>query len=196
MVANAQNYFGITPMHKFLQKYADSTIVLQYTGGFTVPEYKILSKKGDTISTYIYKSEFKFDKAIREYPQVFRDSILKNNGLTIFFTPIDINRYFNFYYLNKDSLMSFWSASSQLKLWQINDDKVDGEGCKVKVGKDGIWNSVDDGGDTYLFLITKDEIKQLHFYAPDYYDSRCPGRKGRQTVLKLGDVFSEHFKRN
>ena len=61
-------------------------------------------------------------------------------------------------------------------------------------GKDGSYNLISDGGDVHLYLLTKNEIKQLHFYAPDYYNEKCPGRKGRTTLLELMRLFDSNFK--
>jgi len=185
----AQNYIGITPMHKFFQKHADSTFIISSANQYDI-EYRILSKAGDTISAYTYKSNTKLSPKLKEIPKVFRDAFLKNNGNLIYFVPVDINIFFQPKYLNLDSLGQFWAKSSGLKMWRVNDDKIDGEGCDVKQPK----YAISDGGQIYLHLITKDNIKELFFYAPDYYNEKCPGRKGRKTILELNDLFNTYFK--
>ncbi|KQN35859.1 hypothetical protein ASE92_06870 [Pedobacter sp. Leaf41] len=188
--AKAQNNVGITPLHEFFQKNADSTYILQFVGTFNIPSYRILSKVGDTITTYTYKSNTKLDHKVKNIPKAFRDMFLKKNGNLIYFIPVDINVFFNPHYLSLDSLNQFWSKSSKLKMWDINDDKIDGEGCGEKHSR----YAISDGGEIYLHLITKDSIKELFFYAPDYYNEKCPGRKGRKAIIDLWDLFDTYFK--
>ncbi|MGN7990068.1 hypothetical protein ACTJKC_22195 [Pedobacter sp. 22226] len=186
----AQNNIGITPMHKFFQKNADSTYILQGLGTFNIPNYRILSIVGDTISIYTYKPRVVLDSKLKTIPKIFKDAFLKNNGNLIYLVPIDINVFFQPEYLKIDSLKQFWVKSSKLKMWEIKDDKIDGEGCDIKKNGD----AVSDGGKIYLHLITKDSIKELFFYAPDYYNEKCPGRKGRKAILDLWDLFNLYFK--
>ncbi len=185
----SQNNSGITPMHKFFQKHADSTYIISSANKFYI-EYKILSKVNDTISTYIYKTNTTLGPKLREIPKAFRDAFLENNGNLIYFIPVDINVFFQPTYLSLDSLKQFWEKSSKLKMWDVNDDKIDGEGCDVK--QNGF--AISDGGQIYLHLITKDKIKELFFYAPDYYNEKCPGRKGRKAILELSNLFTIYFK--
>ncbi|QDW23741.1 hypothetical protein [Pedobacter sp. KBS0701] len=185
----AQNYLGITPMHKFFQKHADSTYIISSANQYHI-EYQILSKVGDTISTYTYKSNTKLGPKLKEIPRAFREAFLKKNANLIYFIPVDINVFFQPKYLNLDSLKQFWTKSAKLKMWSVSDDKIDGEGCDLK--QPGY--AISDGGQIYLHLITKDNIKELFFYAPDYYNEKCPGRKGRKAILELSDLFNSYFK--
>lgn len=43
-------------------------------------------------------------------------------------------------------------------------------------------------------LITKNEIKKISFYAPEFYEKECPGRKGRIEIIKIQAYFLSHFK--
>lgn len=189
----SQPYIGITPMHKFFQQHADSTYIISSRGSFDIPNYDIISKVGDTISAYTYKSDTKVGPKLREIPKVFRDTFLKKNANLIYVIPADINVFFQPKYLNVDSLKQFWIKSTKLKMWRVNDDKIDGEGCDILKNKDGSWNLISDGGAIYLHLITKDNIKELFFYAPDYYNKRCPGRKGRKAMLDFLDLFYMYY---
>lgn len=74
--------------------------------------------------------------------------------------------------------------------WQLADDKRDGEGCPPSV-KDKY--EIFDGGTILLYLISKSEIKTLSFYAPDFYEEKCPGGKGRQHILAIDALFSSLF---
>jgi len=81
----------------------------------------------------------------------------------------------------------------QLNLWNIVDDSVDGIGCPD--GKGGNVNNLADGGEINLYLITKEKIKELQFYAPGFYEEQCPGRTGRRVILKLDKILKPIFKK-
>lgn len=184
--ARAQSY-GITDLHKFMQAHADTTFILTYESGWLLPpKYLLLSKKGDTTTAYIYEVPYKTDILM---PNAIRLALYKVNG----FNPIDkieVNKFFRAFRMPVKYKGKIWNMLMEEKPWQIPDDKVDGYGCPP--GKNG--SEIFDGGTTKLYLITSKEIKTLSFYAPDFYEKECPGRKGRQSILRidrlLGDLFS------
>ena len=186
--SKAQNNIGITPLHKFFQKHADTTYIKTSSSQFD-PEYQILSKVGDTISAYTYKSNTKLSSKLKEIPRVFREAFLNKNGNLIHLTPVEINVFFQPKYLSTDSLKQLWIKTSELNMWDVKDDKIDGEGCDVKQNS----FAISDGGQIYLYLITKGSIKELFFYSPDYYNEKCPGRKGREAILELNALFNAYF---
>lgn len=181
-----QEIKGITPMHNFLQKNADTTIIFEYEYSVIhTPEYKILSKKGDTINLYSYGTLF--DKKIN-MPSILKGKLFINSW-DIMKIPVDINVYFNVKQVSIKRAKEFWNNITLLHTWQIPDDNIDGEGCAIKDVK------VYDGVGIVLYLITKNEIKRLYFYEPQYFEKKaCPGRKGRQAILKIENLFSTYFK--
>lgn len=126
-------------------------------------------------------------------PKNIRDAIYKRSRTDIFSTPMDVNFFFSSLYLSKDSSAVFWREIAKVKPWQLKDDSNDGEGCKINA-KDGKDNNIYDGGGIKLYFITNTEIKVLYFYAPDFYEKQCPGRLGRQGVLKIATLFSKFVK--
>lgn len=191
----AQNVDGITSMHTYLQQHADSTIIFKYTSNWITarPEFKIISKKGDTITRYLYK----FGNKPAKMPRTMRDTISKihkpadmRNEFREFYK-IGINKYFNVLYSNDEAIKTFWKEIQNLTPWNINDDSVEGEGCPPN--EKGEKYEIYDGGGILLFLITKNEIKRLYFYAPQDYNERCPGKKGRETILDVEKIFNKYF---
>lgn len=193
----AQQNKQITAMHKFMQANADSTLVLEFTSNwYHAPAYYLLSKKGDTITCYTYK-ELKSPKAFKFLaPKKITKAIYEKNIYNIYNAPVDINIYFNPFEVEQGQVIKFWKDIMSLHPWGLNDDSIDGEGCPVVKRNDGVveLNDIYDGGGIKLYLITKDKIKVLDFYAPDFYVKICPGRKGRTNVLKLSELFKNTYK--
>ncbi|MET4542918.1 hypothetical protein ABIE26_000223 [Pedobacter africanus] len=183
---NAQTN-GITPLHKFMQVNADTTILLEHASGWIgPPQYWILSKKGDTTTAYIYDLPHKADALV---PNAIRKAIQKASG----FDPlrkIEVNQFFRPVAMPGRLKGKAWAILMAERPWSISDDKVDGRGCPPKKDRSVIL----DGGTTNLYLITKGEIKKLSFYAPAFYEEQCPGRKGRQSILRIEKFFSDLFK--
>ncbi|MBB6274085.1 hypothetical protein HDF26_004558 [Pedobacter cryoconitis] len=187
---------GITPMHEFLKANADTTFILQYTSNWMhTPEYLIISKKGDTISSYTYKSLPKVDKRIN-LPRAIGYQLNKRNTLDMYATTVDINLYFNPKYLSSDTLKQFWTSIVKLSPWQIKDDSIDGNGCPL-TNDNKSRKTINDGGGIILDLITKNGIQRLNFYAPDFFEKEvCPGRAGRKSILGISKLFETYFKEN
>lgn len=184
---------NVTPMHRYLQRNADSTILFERMNyRINKPEYFIVSKVGDTISIYSYQQLKEIDKKIL-LPNALGYTLYKRNRLDYLNEPIDINIYFNPHYLDRDSSKIFWQFLLKQQPWKIHDDSIDGEGCpNVKNGYD---RNIYDGGGINLYLVTKNNIKRLYFYAPKYYEKEvCPGRKGRQAILEIEALFKTYFK--
>lgn len=187
---------GITAMHTFMQLNADTTFILEFKTNWHSfgPEYYLLSKKGDTISCYTYKD---LRKPIRTLmPERISWAILIKNTNNIASVPVDINIHFNPFEIQRDSVLKFWKDVLTLSPFIIKDDLIDGEGCPPIKNIDGTTQKINvyDGGDVKIYLITKDKIKELSFYAPESYEKICPGREGRIVTLKIMKLFKERFK--
>jgi len=190
----AQRNDPIQPMHKFMQANADSTLVFEFTTNwFSTPAYYLLSKQGSNISTYTYKNFVKM-KSPLGFPKEMAAALMKNQ-LKILDEPVDINVYFNPYTLPNTEKQKFWDDITTLKPWTLKDDAVEGTGCPLtKVGSETITYAIYDAGGARLYLITKDQIKILNFYAPEYYEKHCPGRPGRAAINKISKLFVTNFK--
>lgn len=177
----------------FLQANADSTIIFQYElYSVQLSPYYILSKKADTITAYTYKALPKLDKRIR-LPRSIGAKIRHRNYIAINLVPIDVNIYFQPVYFSPKKLLNFWKNITKENPWQLADDSVDGHACIDSQGN-RTGNYIYDGGGIYLYLITKNEIKKLDYYAPQFFEKEvCPGRKGRISILKIEQLFDRHF---
>lgn len=181
----------ITPMHLFLQKNADSTIIYKKESSWLEPPvYFMISKKQNTISLYTYKSLYRNKIKI---PTHIRDTINKIKNYSDYSQSynVSINKFFDAKYINDESAEIFWTSLNQLKPWGINDDKKDGAACKEYTAD----KYVSDLGGISLFLITKTDVKSLYFYRPKFFEEKvCPTRVGRQSILEIERLFLEVFK--
>ncbi len=188
--AVSQGINNITPMHLFLQKNSDSTIIFKKESNWiSPPQYFIISKKSDTISLYEYKDIYDRNIVLRKK---IRDTIFKlSHNANLF--KVDINIFFRAKYIDSQSAQSFWKLLLMQKPWQIKDDKDDGgEGCPKYYTKE---KYISDLGGISLHLITKNEIKPLYFYAPKYLETEvCPSRLGRKAILKIEELFDKYFR--
>lgn len=186
---SAVQLVGVTPMHEFLQENTDSTIVFHINANVThIPEWFILSKKGDTLTAYHYHSFTAYDSRIR-LPQAVALK-LKKRVVKIYYPTVDINEFFNPIYMEQDTIARFWQNITKLKPWQIKDDVAEGIGCPVVKGK--ARAEIFDADGITVHLMTKKQIKTLYFYAPEFYQRECP-RKGRKEVLELQSLFLSYF---
>jgi len=180
------------PLYDFFQQHADSTIILSHLQTiYEYPDYYIVSKTGDTINMYTYryyapvKTSGKVDvpKAIAQRVNKVNYEVMK--GLP------DINALFQVKVVSKDSLNLLWKAINREHIWQAKDDNVDGKGCPIIPGKDNV--SLYDGGGPIFRLLTKEGSKELEFYAPNFFEEYCPGRKGRISALTVEKLFKDYF---
>lgn len=191
-VTFGQQNLKSSPLYKFLKSNGDSTIILHYQSTWEIPpKYMILSKKGDTISTFTYDIINNTDKrAIM--PHNFMYKLFEVGFLKFNKGPASINEFFHPKYISADSLRHLWRSVMSVKPWGIKDDKIDGVGCPIS--HDSLQRMIRDGSSLILDLITKKEILPLKFYAPDYYEKEiCPGRDSRQRVLKIDKLFRSYF---
>ncbi|KQR69864.1 hypothetical protein [Pedobacter sp. Leaf176] len=181
---------GVTPLHKFFQQYADSTIIIEYANATDgkPSSYKLISRTGDFVNTFYYRpidtayySSFKLKK---DFNVVLWTQLMAHK-IGFAKTPPDINIFFNIVAINPDTAKKIWKNISIYKPWQMVDDKVFGRGCK------GIPDDLayDGGGPQIIHFITKKEIKTLVFWYPDYYEKRCPGNKNRQSAIAISSIF-------
>ncbi len=176
----------------FLQANADSTIIFQQSSNwFPQSPYYILSKKADTITAYTYKALPKLDKRIK-LPRSIGLKIRHRNSIAVNLVPIDVNMYFQPIYFSPKKLLNLWKNIGKETPWQLADDSVDGHACIDSQGN-RTGNYIYDGGGINLYLITKNEIKKLDYYAPQFFEKVCPGRKGRISILKIEHLFDKHF---
>jgi len=174
-----------------MQKLADTTIIIQFPSVWNDgPALRFLSKKGDTISAYVYlrPKQRKIDSKV---PRATLGAVLHDDYMDYSKEPVALNRYFIIREINQDTLKTMWNDIVKLRLWRIKDDAVEGSGCPVTKTMNAF---VEDGGGIYILLISRIAIKPLNFYAPDNFEKFCRGREGRQTAIKLSGMFYKIFK--
>lgn len=190
--AFTQSNNNIAPLYKFMQVNADTTIVIEQVTNWvtTSPEAYLLSKKGDTLNCYIYRDLVYSRNRGNLIPTNVRRSMRKVHERKILTEPMDVNEFFNVGAVNQKTLKKLWKKIQGIKPWTLSDDKVDGEGCSLNQDARPV---IYDGGGLNLYLITPSEIKLLYFYAPEFYEKHCKGRRGRKSVLKIEALFREYL---
>lgn len=174
-----------------MQKLADTTIIIQYPSVWNHgPLLHFLSKKGDTINAYAYERP-KHRKINSKVPRAIGRAILTKDYSDYANEPVALNRYFIIRNIDPDTIKKLWNDVVKLRLWEIKDDAAEGSGCPVTKTTNVF---VEDGGGIYILLISRINIKPLNFYAPHDFEAFCPGRKGRQTAIKLSGLVYKIFK--
>ncbi len=187
----AQSNHKIEPLYKFMQANADTTIAIEQVSNWitVAPNVYLLSKKGDTLNCYTYRDLAYSRSNSVLIPTHIRQSMYKVHKHKILTEPVDVNEFFSVCAIKQETLQDLWKQIHRLRPWTLSDDKVDGEGCGVNGRKSPV---IYDGGGLNLYLITGNEIKQLYFYAPAFYQKYCKWRRGREAVLKIEGLFREY----
>ncbi|MFD0940397.1 hypothetical protein [Pedobacter boryungensis] len=188
-VSAQENKKNIPPLYNYLQNNADSTIILTYQQDFLYPAvHFILSKQSGNVALYLYGSPYD-RRGLDAIPRNIRGFFQKRD-IEISRLKVDTNSYFNPKYVKPKKAVKLWRKTMSYQPWQISDDAIDGEGCAKSGNND---NDIYDGGSISLFLITKGNIKRLYFYAPAFYDKKCPKRNGRRSILAIERLFKAYF---
>ncbi|MGN8057572.1 hypothetical protein ACTJKN_14940 [Pedobacter sp. 22163] len=189
--SSAQTQLNDSEIAKTMQTLADTTIIVQFPSVWnSSPQLYLLSKKGDTINTYIYQRP-KYRKTTSKVPNGVARAIWLKDLSEYRSESVRINRYFTIKDTDPDTLRKLWDDVVKLQLWRTKDDAIEGSGCPTKKGS---YLKVEDGGGVYILLISRAEIKPLNFYDPQEFEKYCPGRKGRQTAIKLSSMVYKIFK--
>lgn len=183
----------ITPMHKFFQKYGDSTLIIEYpTDSFDPPSYKIVSNVNDTVNCFTYipldTTYLQFVKWPTGLPRIL-GAVLSLQKTSFNTMPADINIFFKMVKMPAEKAKTLWHEVAKNKPWQLLDDKA-----YPTCPPDKKYAIVMDDPYYILHLITKKEIKTLIYYAPSFYENEaCPGNKNRQGILKIYSLFDQYF---
>lgn len=190
ITGNAQTQLNDSHIAKTMQKLSDTTVIVQYPSVWSHgPFLLFLSKTGDTITAYEYQ-EPEVRKINGKVPSAIRRAMHYKDLTDFMNEKVAINRYFFAKDIEPDTLKNLWNDIIRLKLWYMKDDAIEGSGCPTTKGKN---LTIDDGGEIYILLISKAEIKPLNFYAPEEFEKFCPGRKGRQSAVKLSGLMRKVF---
>jgi len=180
---------GITPMHLFFQKNADSTIIIEYaTDSYDPHYYKIITRTGDTINTFQYYAIQRAESGI-VIPKKLR-FLIDIEKVKYFSAAADINPYFSLVNLPADTLRTIWEKINSGQLWVLDEKLNNVNKCNQQVPVTSHM------GYGIMHLITKGQIRTLIFNAPEYYEKYCPGNKNRQAFLKLEGLLNRYFPNN
>ncbi|RZK76022.1 MAG: hypothetical protein EOO92_15235 [Pedobacter sp.] len=184
-----------------MQKNTDSTLVLEFTSNWVgPPNLYIISKTAGLHNVFTYRSiaENRFGPIY--LPSGIKAEMRSGSNRRIYSTTPSINEFFQPYPMKDKDVRILWSKMNAHKPWLLTDDSTNGEGCptrKTEITKNGDTIVYDgrmyDGGGIRLYLITKDKVRFLDYYAPDYYEKECPGRKDRIAILTIGSLFSQNI---
>lgn len=201
------NAFGTSDKDEFenlFKAYADSTLIFSGVVPFsTASDNKfIVSKKGDTVSLFIYHYDL---HDIDNYPEL-PDSLAKYISSKKYpRTAPGVGPYFEVQKISQEKGAKLWKALMNENLWQLVDDSVYGSGCeplkKVHRKSDGSTVTEERMGQhdlhSYLIkLITKTETKHLEYYAPEVLEKACPGKEGRQHIVAIKQLLLRYFQKN
>ncbi|MES2445817.1 MAG: hypothetical protein V4546_01470 [Bacteroidota bacterium] len=182
---------GINKIYHYLQMNADTTFVLSYgVSADEISKLYFISKKGDTVTSYFYgepnNNKTLMPKEIRRmfHKRTVMEALVEKKYI------VDINSpLFNAYPMNPSHVKQFWNDITKEEPFKIKDDILDGEGCPDKK------NHIYDGGEIKFDLITKDAIKHLYFYSPEFYEKKCPlAKKGRSAILEIERLYKFYFR--
>ncbi|MDQ0964629.1 hypothetical protein QFZ20_000032 [Flavobacterium sp. W4I14] len=182
---------SITPMHKFFQQYADSTIIREYRIVGGPPIYRVLTKTDNMINSFCYEAidtTWRNISSIRKLSPVILWNMLSAKKTLFQDIPADINIFFNISIINSDTTKKMWTNITQTKPWQLVDDRIFGNGCKNL--EDPVISEV---RPAIIHLITRQEIKTLFFMTPIYFEKLCPGNKYRQAFIKIDETIDKYF---
>ncbi|WP_256005243.1 hypothetical protein [Pedobacter deserti] len=178
-------------LHLFMQKHADTTIIIEYRGGWMTPHCQMISKKGDTITAYTYQT---YNSPLYGVlmPTAIREKLIEVHDLRSERWG-DVNRMLDVKKVSTEALRRAWTALVAEKPWDVRDDTMDGVGCPRDAERR--IRRISDGSAYDLILISKSGIEKRSFDSPEEYENLCPGRKGRQSMLKILRTFGEAFRK-
>ncbi|WP_156166648.1 hypothetical protein [Pedobacter sp. BMA] len=179
-------------MHLFFKQYADSTIILEFPKYEDDPAvYQVLSKDKGFVNGFKYQP---IDTTYRNVsnrsksmaPEFFAQ--LSARKMLYKLRPADINIFFKMTQTKTDSLKNLWQSITKMQLWRMQDDR-DYPACS----EGSTFATVTDGGYIIIHLITRDKIKTLFYYAPEFYEEQCPGNEHRKNALNLAVLFEKYI---
>lgn len=157
----------IDKLNRFLQTRFDSCIVYQSYSNWIYPQqFFIIGKNKANVLYYTYKP-----------PLDDTTSISINNKYLRIHKPKISNDYWQ-----QLIISNIWTTEHYIKR-------------ELKIKKDSLITtySIFDGGEHDFYFITKDQIRRLYFYAPEFYNEHAPDKK-LPNALKAIKLFRNIFK--
>jgi len=155
---------------KQLQLNFDYSITMSFSSSWDVrPNYYILGKKGDSLTAWRYNKQV----SGRSRGGIKPDTSLHK---------VEIER---------PKLDSLLGVILKNDLANVPNEAKDTYGC----GFGGEKYVIDDAGAIKYILITKQEYRVITFYAPEFFEEKCPGSSARQIVIACAQAFRKTFER-
>ena len=165
LYCNAQNK-QIENLTKFMQTKFDSCVVYySYSNWIHPPNFLIIGKSKDKICYYSYK------------PPINNKTVIS-----------DTSTYLSSYNPKKER--NYWGQLFSTDIWII--DNYVKKRLQIHTDSSVITYFIADGDQHDFYLITKYNIRKLHFYAPGFYNEHLPDKK-LQPALNAINVFNKIF---
>lgn len=155
---------SIPPLYRFLQQHFDSTIIYQQQSTWHLsPDMLILSKKGQQVYFFTYRSPYQLIQG-RYIPGGLTQQFSKQEARFRATQP-DTNRYFLPQRVSEPVLKQTWESLRPTQLWQVrdNDTRPANAPCMTE-----------DATTVTLWFLTRTNSRSASFYAPDFYE-KCEG---------------------
>ena len=155
---------------KRLQLNFDYSIILSFSSSWdTNPNYYILAKKDDSLTAWRYN---------KTNPSRLRKDTKTDTTL----------HQLKFERVKLDGLLGIIFKND---LANVSDEAKDTYGCPIGGTKVMIY----DGGSVNFIIITKQEYREISFYAPEFFEEKCPGSVERQAIIACEQAFMNVFEK-
>ena len=182
---SAQQHERITPLHEFFQANYDSTIIYHsWSNWYSAPNYQIVAKQKDKLYFFTYTSPYK-DLRGRYFPGNLLQKFTEEENKFKTTVP-DTNSYFLAKNILQATLSKNWKELQAANLWKLKDDK--------NIVKSSGNCMIEDGKTSTFHLISKEGVKFLSFYAPDFWEECLEKNINRQKAIEARDTFQRFAK--
>jgi len=155
---------------KQLQLNFDYSVIQAFSSsGDAGPNYYILAKKGDSLTAW-------------RYNKISSGRSRRNTKADASLHQVEIERG------KLDSLLDIVLKND---LANVPNEAKDTYGCAFAGEKHMIY----DTDAVNFILITKQEYRQITFYAPEFFEKKCPGSTARQAVITCAQAFMQTFEK-
>ena len=177
---SAQQHERITPLHEFFKANYDSTIIYHsWSNWYSAPNYMIVAKQKDKLYFFTYASPYK-DLRGRYFPGNLSQEFMEEENKFKTIVP-DTNRYLLAKNILQSTLSKNWKELQAANLWKLKDDK--------NIIKSSANCIIEDGTTSTFYLMSKESVKVLNFYAPDFWEECLEKNINRQKAIEARATF-------
>ena len=155
---------------KKLQQSFDYSVIMSFSSSWDMrPNYYILAKKGDSLTAW-------------RYNQTGSGTSRRHVKTDTSLHQLEIER------VKLDSLLYIILKND---LANVPNEEKDTYGCPIGGERYMIY----DANAVKYILITKQEHREITFYAPEFFEEKCPGSVARQAVIACAQGFMKTFEK-